>query len=35
MKNGQVLVDTPVDEIERYAKNTDFQRYLEPMTADG
>jgi len=34
MKDGRVVVDTPVDEIERFAKNTDFQRYLEPMTAD-
>ncbi len=35
MKDGAVLVDAPVDQIEHYARNTDFQRYLDPMTADG
>lgn len=34
MKDGHVLVDAPMCEIERFAKNSDFQRYLEPMTVD-
>jgi polar amino acid transport system ATP-binding protein len=34
MQEGRVIVDTPMADLERYARNTDFQRYLEPMSAD-
>jgi ABC-type polar amino acid transport system ATPase subunit len=34
MQEGRVIVDTPLADLERYARNTDFQRYLEPMSAD-
>lgn len=32
MQAGQVIVDTPAGELDRYADHQEFKRYLEPMT---
>lgn len=34
MKDGQVVVDTPVEKLDHYADHQDFRRYLEPMTEE-
>jgi len=31
MKDGEIVIDTPIEELEKYTSNPDFQRYLEPL----
>ncbi len=32
MKNGQVIVDAPAEQLDKYYHNEEFRRYLEPMS---
>jgi ABC-type polar amino acid transport system ATPase subunit len=31
MRDGRIVIDTPIEELEKYVDNVDFRRYLEPM----